>query len=309
MALPGVKGVINGLAVKAWNSASERENLAKNFRAGRQSFRFSGWNLPQGHIDIQEDAEVFASNGKLGRVRGLVFARSDMKVQYLIVDTGKFLFNAWHWLPFNYLEGSYFPHNPAIFLKINRAEFKEVSQSSERQDMNGCTGLVSICIFGKKMPIKYGSKKVGWLGGALLGPTGPDSFNLSYYLLKTDHSTRPLLLPGEALEAGTNDSALYLKPDQQQVLLHPYRFNGFNPPASVVKRLLEKLAWSSVMQLRGGRLRVEYMEGEIFLKGVLPAKVSPEPLLSIVGSVPGVWRVHNLIVTKPTPVQIEQKNL
>jgi osmotically-inducible protein OsmY len=307
LSIPGVKGVINGQTVKAESTAAlpgpENQVLGSAYSPLASSpSHIPGWTLPVGGPAILAGAEVFARDGRVGRVRGIGLRGPKMEVACLIIEKPEFIFKSRRFLPFEYIEGSYFVGNPAIFLKVNHSQFNEITKVTDGAVRSNANlfdkGQIEERIFDTKTPIYFLGRKLGWLGGVLLDrqkSTDPTAYKISHYILKTSHDSKLLLLPVEAVEKRAGDGALHLLPNRGELLMHPEQFNGFSKPNLVVERTLEKLAWSAQMQHWGGRLRVEYRKGEVFLEGAMPDSAKLQQLIEIVESVPGVRRVHNLI--------------
>jgi osmotically-inducible protein OsmY len=306
LSIPGVKAVINGQTLKA---VSKAPVTGATYQAHGGSYTpptpsaVPGWTLPTGELAILGGAEVFARDGKVGQVIGIGFRVPQMEAQYLIVEKPGLLFKSRRFLPFMYIEGSYFVGDPAIFLKISRSKFNDLTkefgaiqpQTSLRQ-----LTQTEFSDFGNQTPIYLLGQKLGWLGGVLLDRQKPydlypASYKISHYIWKTGHDSKRLLFPYEALEKRSGENRYDFLPDRGDILAHPEQFNGNSEPKLVVDRVLEKLAWSAQMQHWGGRLRVSYRGGEVFLEGTMPARAKPQDLIEVVESVPGVRRVHNLI--------------
>lgn len=310
LSVPGVKAVINGQTVKAsakiGPTRSENQAPTGVLHTPSTPSTVPGWTLPSGELAILDGAEVFARDGKVGRAIGIGFKGLQMEAQVLIVEKAGFMFKSRRYLLFKYIEGSYFVGNPAIFLKINRSKFNELTQGpgivQSRTSLQDVT-QIELSTFGNKTPIHFLGQKLGWLGGILLKrqkPSDPASYNLSHYILKTGRNSKRLLLPFEAVEkrSGKKTNTLHLLPNRGELLMHPEQFNGYSEPKLVVDRVLEKLAWSTQMQHWGGRLRVGYQKGEVSLEGAMTNRAKFQHLIEIVESVPGVRRVHNLIKVK-----------
>ena len=303
LAVGGVLGVINGFTVKLQKASQVDEWLNPFGFQPSNSFQSSSQYLPRGEMALVENAVIYATDGRVGLVKGLVFLRPEGKVQYLIVANRKTLLKSWRRLPFEYVEGGYdnpytYP-DPDIFLKVTRADFERLSEKLELPEKGGqARALEQSIIFGEKTVIRDQAKMLGWLAGVLLDRTGYSHTlnpSLSHYLLKTPAYPKTHPLPFEMLEMSPKEQALDFKLGVAQTLTDPYQFNGFGSPAHVIEKVLERLAVSGIMQLRGSCLRVSYDRGEVTLKGVLAGNYPIRNLMELVEAVSGVRRVNNQV--------------